>query len=175
MTAPHFQAFILPPYQSEYNKVKDAEKSEPERMRVSQPIHLITKKDTKNRQCQRVCPQFLAQQTRHQTQFDETIGQEVNGGKVLGADGKVMKKTDKMGGNKICRVFLQFSLRQPVNQVAEHCGGREKQGKAGNRLQGAINSFHHHSNFEKEVDLFLIQLQFHVGRCSAGLQRTPPL
>ncbi len=79
------------------------------------------------------------------------------------ADGEMMEETNEMVGEKIIWVFPQFSLRQPVHQVAERRRRGEKQGEAGNRLQGAINALEHHSDSEEEVDL--CRFQFHCLKC----------
>ena len=88
---------------------------------------------------------------------------------MLGVDGEMMKKLNEVVSDKIGRVFLQLPLRQPIHQVAERRRGCEKKRNAGDRLQSAINPLDHDSNFEKEMELLFLQIQFRVEQHSSGI------
>ncbi len=69
----------------------------------------------------------------------------------------MVEKIDEVVGDKIRRVFLQLSFRQPVHHSAKPLRRGEKKGDAGNRLHQTVNAFDHHSDSEEEMDLFCFQ------------------
>jgi len=118
--------FVFPPYENPNDEIEQADQTQSWRMSVSETIHLVTEKETEDGQSDGKDPERSAQESGRQPHLGQTMDQQVGGGKMLCAGGKMTEKGHEMGGDKIGRIFLQFPLRQPADQVVERCRGGKK-------------------------------------------------
>ena len=75
---------------------------------------------------------------------------------MLGAKGELVKEIDQMVRDKVGGVLAQFPVGEPADPALELRGGGKEEGKPGDGFQSAIDAFDDHSNFKKEMNLFVL-------------------
>lgn len=126
-------------------------------MRLGEAINLIQNEKAKYDECSWVVPESLSEESGYQPQLDDSVGEQIERGKILGTNRKMLRGAPQVICQKVTRIFCEFSLRNGVSYAHEKRLSYKKRCNTTDNFDRRKQSFHPEAYMEGEPDVFFVK------------------
>jgi hypothetical protein len=151
----------LDPRKADHEHVHNRECQEFRRVCMCVPIELIDKKHRERDNCCRVGPAVLKQASRHQSDLDHAVPQQVRGCEHGDAPCEMVCAVEEVGGDPVSGVFAQLVLSEDLYNGVNTVWRDEEEQHAADYFEYAINTFADDAEIEKYMNDLGLPLRIH--------------
>src|SRR5439155_20480730 len=143
---------------------QDIQRREYEKLRrvcVCVTRKLVQKEKQKSDDRRRIGPTLPSEQRRHETDFDNTVPQQIDRAKGRDTGREAEGGVPKVVRHNVMRIFGQFVQGQDAGYVTQLIGANEEQQRAADNLERTINALGDNAKIEQQVDELVPRLCCH--------------